>query len=127
LNDLRSFPELARSEAGYQLHLVQNGLAPVDAKAVPSIGAGVVELRIREEAGIFRVMYVARLVDAVVDVNPHLWGKHVAGTGHAIVAPGTLADEPVDLVVAMNPVYASEIRAELDRLSPGAQLLALGA
>ena len=69
----------------------------------------------------------ARLVDAVVDVNPHLWGKHVAGTGHAIVAPGTLADEPVDLVVAMNPVYATEIRAELDRLSPGAQLLALGA
>jgi phage-related protein len=65
LNDLRSFPELARSEAGYQLHLVQNGLAPVDAKAVPSIGAGAVELRIWEEAGTFRVMYVARLADAV--------------------------------------------------------------
>lgn len=65
LGDLRSFPETARGEAGYQLHMVQNGLAPDDAKAVPSIGAGVVELRVWDEAGTFRVMYVARLADAV--------------------------------------------------------------
>jgi len=39
----------------------QNGLASDDAKAVSSIGAGVVELRIWDEAG----MYLARLADAV--------------------------------------------------------------
>lgn len=66
-------------------------------------------------------------VDAVVDVNPNLWGKYVAGTGHPILAPETLAREPAELVVAMNPVYAGEIRRELDRLSPGAALVALGA
>jgi hypothetical protein len=69
----------------------------------------------------------ARLVDAVVDVNPHLAGKYVAGTGHPILAPATLADDPAGLVVAMNPVYVREIRADLDRLSPGATLVALGA
>ena len=44
---------------------VQNGLAPDDAKAMPSIGVGVVELRLWDEAGTFRVVYVAKLADAV--------------------------------------------------------------
>ncbi len=66
-------------------------------------------------------------VDAVIDVNPHLSGTYVAGTGHPVLAPDTLAREPAVLVVAMNPVYTDEIRAELDRLSPTAELVALGA
>lgn len=65
LDDLRSFPHTAMREAGYQLDRVQNGLAPDDAKAMPSIGAGVVELRLWDEAGAFRVVYVAKLADAV--------------------------------------------------------------
>lgn len=68
----------------------------------------------------------ADLVDAVVDVNPHLAGKHIAGTGHPIVSPASLAQAPPELVVAMNPVYLDEIRADLDRLSPGATLIGLG-
>lgn len=44
---------------------VQHGLAPDDAKAMPSIGAGVTELRIWDEAGTFRVVYIAKLSDAV--------------------------------------------------------------
>lgn len=66
-------------------------------------------------------------VDAVIDVNPFLAGKYIAGTGHPILAPGTLANDPAELVVVMNPVYMDEIRADLDRLSPGATLVALGA
>ena len=65
LDDLRSFPHTAMREAGYQLDRVQNGLAPDDAKAMPSIGAGVLELRIWDEAGTFRVVYIAKLEDAV--------------------------------------------------------------
>ena len=65
LDDLRSFPQTAMREAGYQLDRVQNGLAPDDAKAMPSIGVGVVELRLWDEAGTFRVVYVAKLADAV--------------------------------------------------------------
>ena len=65
LDDLRGFPNSAMREAGHQLDKVQHGLPPDDAKAMPSVGAGVVELRVWDEAGTFRVMYVAKLADAV--------------------------------------------------------------
>lgn len=65
LDDLRSFPQSVMREAGYQLDKVQNGLPPDDAKPMPSIGPGVVELRIWDEAGTFRVVYLAKLADAV--------------------------------------------------------------
>jgi phage-related protein len=65
LNDLREFPEEARREAGYQLDRVQNGLEPEDFKPMPDVGSGVQEIRIKDEAGIFRVLYVAKFEDAV--------------------------------------------------------------
>ena len=65
LDDLRSFPQTAMREAGYQLDRVQNGLSPDDTKSMPTIGDGVVELRIWDEAGTFRVVYVAKLADAI--------------------------------------------------------------
>ncbi len=65
LEDLRRFPHAAMRDAGYQLGRVQNGLAADDAKAMPSIGAGVLKLRLWDEAGTFRVVYVAKLPDAV--------------------------------------------------------------
>ena len=65
LNDLRGFPQSAMRDAGYQLDKVQHGFPPDDAKALPSVGVGVVELRIWDEAGAFRVMYIAKLEDAV--------------------------------------------------------------
>ena len=65
LNDLRGFPQSAMRDAGYQLDKVQHGFPPDDAKALPSVGVGVVELRIWDEAGAFRVMYIAKLDDAV--------------------------------------------------------------
>ncbi|MBK6869385.1 MAG: type II toxin-antitoxin system RelE/ParE family toxin [Burkholderiales bacterium] len=65
LSDLRAFPKNAMQEAGYQLDRIQRGLDPDDAKPMTTIGAGVFELRIRDEAGAFRVVYVAKLADAV--------------------------------------------------------------
>jgi phage-related protein len=65
LDDLRAFPQSAMREAGYQLDRVQNGLAPDDAKSMASIGLGVTELRIWDEGGTFRVVYVAKLADAI--------------------------------------------------------------
>lgn len=65
LVDLRDFPNSAMREAGYQLDKIQHGFPPDDAKAMPSIGAGVVELRIWDEAGTFRVVYIAKLAEAV--------------------------------------------------------------
>ena len=40
-------------------------MPPDEAKALPSFGAGLVELRIWDVAGTFRVMYIAKLEDAV--------------------------------------------------------------
>ena len=65
LDDLREFPCTARSEAGYQLDRVQHGLDPVDFKPMASIGKGVWEIRISDEAGQFRVIYIAKFKDAV--------------------------------------------------------------
>lgn len=65
LDDLRAFPQTAMREAGYQLDRVQHGLPPSDAKSMASIGPGVTELHIWDEAGTFRVVYVAKLADAV--------------------------------------------------------------
>ena len=66
LEDLRSFPQVARREAGVQLDRVQRGLDPADWKPMTSIGSGVKEIRVRDAAGAFRVIYVAKLKDAIV-------------------------------------------------------------
>lgn len=65
LEQLRDFPEAARKQAGVQLHKVQLGLDPSDWKPMTMVGPGVREIRIRDEAGAFRVLYVAKQDDAV--------------------------------------------------------------
>lgn len=65
LSDLRSFPIGAKREAGYQLDRVQNGLDPADWKPMKTIGPGVREIRLRDEGGAFRVIYVAKFEDAI--------------------------------------------------------------
>lgn len=75
---LREFPNDARHDAGYQLDRVQRGLQPTDFKPMPSIGKGVEEIRIRDESGVFRVVYTARLVDAVYVL--HAFQKKTSAT-----------------------------------------------
>lgn len=65
LDDLRAFPLAPRREAGHQLDQVQNGQEPDDWKPMNTIGQGVKEIRIRDAAGTFRVIYVAKFADAV--------------------------------------------------------------
>jgi phage-related protein len=63
---LRDFPPTARRAAGYQLDRVQRGLEPDDWKPMRAVGQGVRELRIRDRAGAFRVIYLATLPDRIV-------------------------------------------------------------
>ena len=65
LKRLREFPDDARQDAGRQLDQVQRGKQPDDFKPMPSIGKGVEEIRVWDEAGTYRVIYTARLADAV--------------------------------------------------------------
>ena len=55
LDALRSFPEPARREAGFQLDKVQHGGEPDDWKPMRSI----------DESGACRAIYLAKLADAV--------------------------------------------------------------
>ena len=82
--DLRSFPEDARREAGQQLFQVEIGEDPYDWKPMESVGRGVREIRIRDESGIYRVMYVAKFSDAIYVL--HCFQKKTQKT-----APGDLA------------------------------------
>lgn len=65
LRCLREFPDDAKQDAGYQLDRVQHGLQPDDFKPMPTIGKGVEEIRVRDDSGAYRVIYTARLADAV--------------------------------------------------------------
>jgi phage-related protein len=63
LDLLRAFPEGARKEAGVQLH--KQGLTPTDWKPMRAIGPGVTEIRIHDESGAFRVIYIATRDSAI--------------------------------------------------------------
>lgn len=65
LKCLRDFPESARHDAGYQLDKVQRGEQPDDFKPMPVAGKGVEEIRVTDESGAYRVIYLARRAEAV--------------------------------------------------------------
>ena len=65
LDRLREFSDDAKQDAGYQLDRVQHGLQPADFKPMPTIGKDVEEIRVRDDSGAYRVIYTARLADAV--------------------------------------------------------------
>jgi phage-related protein len=79
LKELRDFPLLARREAGHQLDHVQNGRNPDDWKPMPDIGSGVREIRIYDETGAYRVIYVAKFSAAVYVL--HCFQKKSQKTG----------------------------------------------
>jgi phage-related protein len=65
LDQITSFPQSVKRDAGYQLDRVQNGEDPVDWKPMKTIGSGVREIRIKDAAGAFRVVYVANIGDQI--------------------------------------------------------------
>ena len=65
LDELRDFPEEPRTAAGHQLMRVQNGDPPDDFKYLTTVGAGVAEIRIRDDSETYRVIYVAKFAEAV--------------------------------------------------------------
>ncbi len=63
--DLLSFPQRVRSQVGQALYLVQEGGEPDDFKPMTTVGAGAYEIRIRDQDGAFRVMFVAKFKAAI--------------------------------------------------------------
>ncbi|GAB2895063.1 type II toxin-antitoxin system RelE/ParE family toxin [Paralcaligenes sp. KSB-10] len=81
LDDLRAFPLSARREAGHQIDQVQNGSDPDDWKPMNTVGQGVREIRVRDSAGTFRVIYIAKFADAVYVI--HCFQKKTEKTSKA--------------------------------------------
>jgi phage-related protein len=77
-DDLSTFPEAARRRAGFELFMVQVGREPDDWKPMKSVGRGVCEIRVRDKAGAFRVMYVASFEKSVYVL--HAFQKKTAKT-----------------------------------------------
>ena len=80
-DDLSAFPKSARTRAGYELFMVQVGRNPDDWKPMSAVGSGACEIRVRDEAGAFRVIYVAKFEDAVYVL--HAFQKKTRKTSRA--------------------------------------------
>ncbi|PKM14491.1 MAG: hypothetical protein CVV12_13680 [Gammaproteobacteria bacterium HGW-Gammaproteobacteria-2] len=63
-DDVRAFPGDVRRVLGEELMRVQFGLAPVDFKPMPAVGAGACEIRVRLGRA-WRMIYVAKFADAI--------------------------------------------------------------
>jgi phage-related protein len=63
---LSAFPQEIKSLLGYSLRRLQKGLLPdCDARRMESIGRGVWELKVSDERKWYRLVYLARIGDAV--------------------------------------------------------------
>src|SRR5436305_988974 len=62
---LAGFPESVRRRIGHELYMVQAGRRPSDFKILSTIGTGALEIRVRDRAGSFRVVYVAKLCEMI--------------------------------------------------------------
>jgi phage-related protein len=58
-------PSAARHELGIGLMRVQFGGEPTNFKPMSTIGAGAYEVRVRDDTGAYRAIYVAKFADAV--------------------------------------------------------------
>ena len=54
-----------REDCGYQLHKVQIGEQPDDFKPMVTVGKGVQEIRVKDQNGIYRVLFTAKFEEAV--------------------------------------------------------------
>jgi phage-related protein len=63
--DIRGLPGSVQETLGFQLFKVQQAKQSDDWKPMPTVGPGVLELRVRDERGASRVFYVTRFEKAV--------------------------------------------------------------
>jgi phage-related protein len=64
-DDLRAMPGSVRHNIGLELMRVQFGGEPTNFKPMSTVGAGTYEIRVRDESGAYRAIYVAKFETAV--------------------------------------------------------------
>jgi phage-related protein len=65
LDEIKNFPDDVKRNAGFNIDLIQHGKEPVDWKPLKGVGRGVREIRLWDDSGTYRVVYVANLEDKV--------------------------------------------------------------
>lgn len=109
--DARPSPALARFASRFETMLdrAARTLAASAARDGPAVvwGAGSKTCTYLN-AMAARGVPVGEAVAAVVDVNPRKRGRFLAGTGHPIVAPPTLAQLRPRTILVANPLYLDE-------------------
>jgi SAM-dependent methyltransferase len=64
-------------------------------------------------------------VRAAVDINPHKRGRYVPVSGHPVVAPADLVDDPPATAIVLNPVYVDEVGTQLSGLGLETRVVAM--
>ncbi len=78
LEVLRSFPAAIRREFGIEIFYLQRGERPRSFRTMPSVGKGVFELKQRDDAGWYRIIYLSRVNDTLYML--HTFKKQSAKT-----------------------------------------------
>lgn len=68
---------------------------------------------------------VAGEIRGAVDINPRKRGRYVPVSGHQVVAPADLLDDPPTTAIVLNPVYVDEIGRHLSELGLGTRVIAI--
>jgi phage-related protein len=85
--DLLTFPQVVRSQVGQALYLVQEGGEPDDFKPMTTVGSSAYEIRVRDQDGAFRVIYVAKFKSAIYVL--HAFQKQTQQTAQSDLALAT--------------------------------------
>jgi len=64
-SDIRELRTTTQQDLGHELLRVQLGLMPNNFKPLPTVGVGTYEIRVSDEDGIARLMYVAKFRNTV--------------------------------------------------------------
>lgn len=65
LKTIRELPRAVQDDLGHRVDLVQQGFTPQGCTPVKRVGPGTMELRIWNDDGTYRVLYVAKFEEAV--------------------------------------------------------------
>jgi len=81
---LRSFPKMIMRKFGADIFNLQQGERPKSFRPMPSVGKGVMELKQRDDAGWYRIIYLSRVNDVLYML--HTFRKQSAKTSQKDIA-----------------------------------------
>ena len=78
--DASALPDSVKRSFGYRLRRIQQGKGVLDAKALPQLGSGVIELREAFDTNAYRLVYAVKLKKAVYVLHAFM-KKSASGIG----------------------------------------------